>query len=482
MKRHNEIMFELKGDGKQPIFLDLAASIIREIERGRLKTGDTLPGTRALAQNLGVHRNTVDAAYQELIMQGWLVAEPSKGTFVSHDLPDIKSRGRKAQARKIIPPAEPDKAVPSLLRVLDGLPDVNLMPAAEIARAVRYALITPALMPNCGYSDPRGALSLRTALADHLTAERGLIVSPDNVLVTRGSQMGLFLTAASIIEPGDVIAVEEPGYPLAWKSFRATGAKVIGVPVDAHGIDVEKLEKLAISLPNLKAVYVTPHHQYPTTATLGAGRRLKLLDIARRHKLILIEDDYDHEYRFEGRPVLPLAARAERDLPVIYIGSLSKILSPTIRVGYVVARPDILMRMVDKREAIDLQGDLVLEQAMADLMEDGVLRRHTRKARRVYESRRDFLANELQRKLGDDVIFDIPAGGLALWVRLREGLSAETWSINAGRVGLGITPGLHYALNAARAPEAFRIGYASLDEKKLVQVVDLLARTRPKRR
>jgi GntR family transcriptional regulator/MocR family aminotransferase len=294
--------------------------------------------------------------------------------------------------------------------------------------------------------------------------------------------MGLFLAAAAMLQPGEAIAVEEPGYPLAWSAFRAAGARVIGVPLDMQGVDVASLAALAEREPTLKPLYVTPHHQYPTTVTLSAARRLRLLDIARRHRLTIIEDDYDHEYRFKGRPVLPLAARAEPDLQVIYIGSLSKLLAPAVRLGYAVARPEILSRMADRREAIDRQGDLPLEQALASVIEDGDLRRHARKARRIYAARRDFLASEIQRTLDGDITFDLPAGGLAIWLRLRAGLSAETWAVNAARNGLAISPGLPFALNAANAPEAFRFGYANLDIDELRRIVALLTRSRPAER
>lgn len=479
MKKRKDIVIELKGDLKQPIFLALARSIIGEIERGRLKPGDLLPGTRALAKSLQIHRNTVDAAFHELIMQGWAMSEPSRGTFVARDLPDVSPQRR----RKVDRTAQDRKrgAAPSLpmLRVCDGAPDPRIMPRAELARAFRTALSAPAFLADSDYGDPRGAAALRSALADYLAAERGLAASPDDLLVTRGSQMGLFLAASAIIEPGQAIAVEDPGYPYAWSAFQAAGANVIRVPVDACGIDVPRLAKLAEREPALKAVYVTPHHQYPTTVTLGAGRRLKLLDIARRHRLTIIEDDYDHEYRFDGRSVLPLAARAQPDLAVIYVGSLSKLLAPAVRVGYVVAAPSILARMADRRRVIDRQGDLPLEQALATLIEDGELRRHARKARRVYEGRRNFLAERIRSTLGTDLTFDLPAGGLAIWLRLPPHTSAEAWAAAAAGAGLSIAPGAHFSLGPANAPEAFRLGYAALDEKDLGRVVDLLGRTRP---
>ena len=151
--------------------------------------------------------------------------------------------------------------------------------------------------------------------------------------------MALYLAARAILTTGDAIAVEDPGSPLARAAFIAAGARVIRVPVDDHGLNLEALGRIIAQEPRLRAVYVTPHHQYPTTVTLGAARRLRLLDLAKAHNLTLIEDDYDHEYRFEGRPILPLAARARPDQPLIYIGSLSKVLSPMVRQGFGIAPP-----------------------------------------------------------------------------------------------------------------------------------------------
>lgn len=478
VKKRSDIAFELRGSGAQPIFLELAASIVREIERGRLKPDDVLPGTRSLAKSLKLHRNTVDAAFHELRMQGWVVSEPSRGTFVARDLPDIRPVVRRPSLSVSQRAESIDKAPPRLL-VSDGVPDARIMPRAELARAFRHALSIPTFHSSAGYGDPRGTLALRTALADYLARERGLAVSAADLLVTRGSQMGLYLAAAAIVETGEIIAVENPGYTLAWSAFRAAGAKVVGVPVDANGVDVDYLANLAAREPALRAIYVTPHHQYPTTVTLGAARRLKLLDVARNYGLTVIEDDYDHEYRYDGRPILPLATRAESGLRIIYVGSLSKLLAPAVRQGYVVATPSLLSRMADRREAIDRQGDVPLEKALASLIEDGELRRHARKARRVYEARRNLLAHEIRGHLGDQVEFDVPAGGLAIWLRMRPGLSAETWAANAERVGLSLSPGVRFALDTSETPEAFRIGYASLDEEDIRRVVALLARAKP---
>ena len=482
------VVIELIEDPARPLFINLAGSVIRDIERGRLKPGDRLPGTRALARTLGVHRNTVDAAYQELVLQGWLTAEASRGTFVARDLPDLGTQnwGARPAAARFASPLPQTRPAPPPMQFSDGAPDARLMPGLELARAFRRSLTGAELKSLPGYGDPRGAPSLRTALARYLSAERGLTVSADDILITRGSQMALFLAAAAL-NPGDAIAVEDPGYPLAWKAFRAAGARVVGAPVDAQGLDVERLEALLARDPTIRAVYVTPHHQFPTTVTLGAGRRLRLLEMARRHGLILIEDDYDHEYRFEGRPVLPLAARAlsqGRDQDrIIHIGSVSKLLSPVVRIGYATGAPDLIQTMTARREAIDRQGDLPLERALARLIDDGDLGRHARKARKIYEQRRDLLCAEIAARLDGTVAFDKPAGGLALWLRVNPDIDAAAWAAEAEQSGLILTHGRQLQLEpgpkGSPAANAFRIGFASLDETELVRAVDRLKAAQP---
>lgn len=480
MGKGTTLAIEVRPEDREPVFLALARTIIQEIERGRLKPGDPLPGTRALSRNLKLNRNTVDAAYHELAMQGWLVTEPSRGTFVATDLPDmaLHPRPQRPAAPAAKPAAAPQRGI---LRLSDGAPDVRLVPTTAFAQAFRRALASAAFISGGTYGDPRGNGKLRDALSSYLRDERGLTAASSEILVTRGSQMALFLAASAVADPGSLIAVERPGYPLAWSAFRAAGADVIGVPVDAGGIDVEALEKIARTNDRLRAIYVTPHHQYPTTVTMGVARRLRLLDVARRFGLVIIEDDYDNEYRFDGRPILPLAARAEDDLPIIYIGSLSKLLAPGIRLGYAVAAPQILIRMADRREALDRQGDLPLEHALADLIEDGTIKRHARKARRIYHARRDLMARLLQERLADDAQFALPAGGLAIWLRLNEGLSAETWAANAAKLGLSVMPGIHFDLETARPAEAFRLGFAGLDERELTRAIDIFEQSKPAR-
>lgn len=478
MSMRRELTLELIGDPARPVFLDLAESLIREIQRGRLRPGQILPGTRALSRTLGLHRNTVDAAYHELTMQGWLVARPSRGTFVAEDLPHIE-RADTAPLHEFMPHTPPQIPPSAMLMITDGTPDPRLMPRVELARAFRMVLTSSIFLSSSGYADSKGACALRAALAEEFLNARGLTVSADDILITHGSQMGLYLAASAALRPGDGIAVEDPGYPFAWASFRAGGARVIGIPVDEDGLDVDCLAEKVKLDPGIRAVYVTPHHHYPTTVTLGAGRRLRLLELARQHDLLIIEDDYDHDYRFDSAPVLPLAARAVAEQRLIHIGSLSKLTIPVLRLGYVIAPPDILNRMTELRKVIDRQGDVPLEQAMALLIRNGVLGRHARKARRIYAERRDFLLTEIVRRLGAAVTFATPAGGLAVWLIINPAIDAAAWAAAALDNGLQIEPGNRFSLEAGSDLNCFRFGYAHLDRSEIAKAIAIMAASLP---
>lgn len=487
------IQFDLSAPdtgSNRPLFVRLCDAIIAAITDGRLKPGDRLPGSRALAAELGLHRNTVDAAFREAVAQGWLTPQPSRGTFVTTTLPDSPHPAKHTPRHHPAPPPRPDPlpdllsdllAAP-LLHLSDGVPDPRLMPAADLARAFRRALLSGRDPYGDGYGDPRGLPQVRQALRRLLAADRGLPPDRYDLLMTRGSQMALYLAASAAVAPGGTIAVEDPGYPQAAAAFRAAGAVVVPVPVDDGGLDVAALDRLATAAGGaLQAVYVTPHHQYPTTVTLAADRRLHLLEVAARHGLSVIEDDYDHDYRFDGRPVLPLAARSQPGAgagtaPVIYVGSLSKVLAPTLRLGYAAAPPDLLRRMAERRDAIDRQGDSPLEAAVAALIRDGELARHARKARRIYQARRDHMIRRLEETFGPVLTIRPPAGGLALWATLTDGSDAGVWAGAARRLGLAVRPGASFCLDPATPPpQAFRIGFASLTEAEADRAVTLLA-------
>jgi GntR family transcriptional regulator/MocR family aminotransferase len=290
--------------------------------------------------------------------------------------------------------------------------------------------------------------------------------------------MALGLVARALAGEGGTIAVEAIGYPSAWAAFTSARARLVSIPVDARGLDVEALAAVA-RRERIHAVYVTPHHQYPTTVTLAPGRRSALLDLARRERFAVIEDDYDHELHYEGRPVLPLASTDVHG-SVIYVGSLSKVLAPGLRLGYVVAPTPLIERLARERFVVDRQGDHVGERAAAELIEDGTVMRHVRKMRRVYSGRRDRLIELLEGALGDRVEVTRPSGGMALWVRVRLAPSkVVAWEERALAQGVAFVAGERLTFDRRPIPFA-RIGFAPLDDDEAREAVARLARAFPR--
>jgi GntR family transcriptional regulator / MocR family aminotransferase len=478
-----EVSFALERLGGIPLFQQIASAITKDIKRGRLRPGDALPGTRSLARALSVQRMTVMAAFDELVAEGWIVNQPARGAFVSNDLPDIKPQrftpeelpGRMASRTAFDLLSAPDPELPihvprGGLLFAPSRPDVRLAPGKILGRAVRRAMSTrPELL---SYANPEGHPRLRRAIAEMLVSTRGLAVGPENICITRGSQMALSLIAGSVLRPGDVVAVEELGYRSAWEAFRQTGAKLIGVPLDKDGLQVQALERALKSYP-VRAVYVTPHHQFPTTVTMSAGRRLKLLDLARAHRVAIIEDDYDHEFHYDGRPVLPLAS-ADRFGAVVYVGTFSKVLAPALRIGYVAAPVPLIERIAAHRSHFDTQGDQVLEYVVGGLLEEGEIQRHIRRVRREYRLRRDTLVEALRKHLGHRLSFEVPAGGIALWVHANGGVNVDEWAVSAIKEGVVVVPGRTYAFDGHSKP-FLRLGFASLDSRELQEGVRRLA-------
>lgn len=475
------LALELGPPSEGGVAVRIAAAIRREILRGRLQADQRLPGSRTLARQLGVNRNTVNAAYDALDAEGWIQTEPARGRRVaapgSRDRPVRRDDGPRATMPGRLgfalgeptgPVREPGPALPFDLG--GGLPDVRLTPWDGLARAHRRVLRRHATR-LLDYGPVEGDPALREQLARMLADARGLACTGADVFVTRGSQMALWLVAAAIVRPGDRIAVEAFGYRPAWDALRAQGAELVPVPVDDEGLDVARLAELLEAGP-LRAVYLTPHHQYPTTVALGGPRRLALLDLARIHRLAIIEDDYDHEFHYEGPPVLPLAT-LDHGGHVIYVGTLSKVLAPGLRIGYVVAPSPLLRRMAALRMAVDRQGALSLEAAVAELMEDGELQRHVWRTRRSYLARRDALVEALRRQLGERLIIRPPPGGLALWAGV-EGLDVDDWAERARALGVRIRPARGFAFDGRGRPFV-RLGFARHDEDELRIAVRRLA-------
>ncbi len=446
-----------------PLFKRISESVVQEIRRGRLSAGTRLPSSRKLAESLSVHRNTVLAAYEELESQGYIETISKKGTFVAADLPLVSERrvaraerGCLTKLRLAKPaPAYPSYEIPpGMYALVGGLPDLRQVPTSILARGYRSALRarSATLDYNGVYGEPR----FLRVFGRYLAETRGVVPSDDGLLVTRGSQQALHLAARALARPGSVIAIERAGYPPAWAGFKMAGAELRTVRTDDEGLVVSDLRRLCEER-DVAAVYVTPHHQYPTTVTLSARRRLSLLKLAERHRFVIIEDDYDHEYHFESRPVLPLASQDVAGV-VLHIGTLSKVFAPGLRLGYAVGQPALIESMARSRAYIDRQGDHVTELALAFLIEDGELGAHIRRMHRIYRERREALFSSLERHV-PELVFQRPSGGLALWARLDRGGSALEICNRAERCGVLVHPAARFFVDGRDRPY-LRLGYA----------------------
>jgi GntR family transcriptional regulator/MocR family aminotransferase len=465
------------------VYLQIAQQIIDEIQRGRLAPSAAMPGTRELAENLHVNRKTIVLAYEELIAQGWLTTESRRGTFVSAKLPhfspphqinkDLKKSENEIPAPVLAKYASTIEAenTTHLIDFNDGIPDTRLIPFETISKAFRHALIEPIRTNKLGYGDPKGMLNLRRGIAEMLNMERGLNVDIENICIARGSQMGIFLAARVLAKPTEYVVVENLSYPPAREAFRSCGAKILTVGLDQNGINVNELEALCKKYP-VSAIYVTPHHQFPTTVMMTAERRLKLLMLAEQYDFVIVEDDYDHEFHFHHHPVFPLASTNHAGR-VIYVGSLSKVLAPGLRVGYLVASKEIIDKCASEVMLIDRQGNSVTELAVAALLESGEIKRHIRRTLKVYNERRNVLINLLQNELGEYVNFDSPNGGLAIWLRLNDGIEINNLVKNALLEKVKVLPGSLFSESDTNI-NGIRLGFGSLNVNELTTGVHRL--------
>ena len=475
-----------RGSGTA-VYLQIAYAIMDEVRRGRLAPGDALPGTRELAEGLSVSRKTIVLAYDELNTQGWVYSELKRGTFVSKSLPNLTTplpiildntlEERPAAPALGFARAAPDLPIQrtdnDLLTLDDGSPDTRIAPMHEFGRAYRRALVASARLNRLGYGDPRGLPRLRQAIATMLNLDRGLSTTADHICMVRGSQMGIFLASRVFSGPGDVVVMEQLSYPPACEAFRAAGAEVVAVGLDAQGIKLDELEAVC-RRRRVKAIYVTPHHQFPTTVLLPPERRMRLLLLAEQFGFTIIEDDYDHEFHFTHQPMLPLAS-ADRWDKVVYIGSMSKLLSPSIRVGYVAAPVSVIERLALEVALVDRQGDPATETAIAEMIEAGDIKRHTRRALKIYGERRRIFSDLLRERLSDQIRFRLPDGGLAIWAEVAASTNLAQVCAQALKIGLRFYPGSAFAMDGGAVAGA-RLGFARLNPDELERAVDRLRR------
>lgn len=464
-----------------PVYMQIIQALIRDIESGRLTSGAFLPSTRELATALGVNRKTVVLAYEDLIAQGWLESAGTRGTMVSLSLPERRNDALRPSATgastkadfTFLPPPERPLALPAGMgpKLDEGTPDGRLFPAELLSRAYRSAVQRAARGNRLQYRDPKGSLMLRENIAVMLKSERGLNVTSDNICITRGSQHGIFLAIQALTLPGDAVAVEELTYEPAVAAIQSRGARVVSIGIDQGGIELDELEE-ACRRHSIRAVFLTPHHQFPTTIALRPERRLRLLEMARQFGFAIIEDDYDHEFHFHSQPLLPMASYAPEK--VVYIGSLSKLLLPALRIGYVAAPVEAVEALAHLISLSDGMGNTLTEEAAAELIESGEVRRHARKARQIYADRRATFAASLEHHLDGLAEYCVPDGGLAFWLSFRDGALLDRLEEKALQRGVRFASSRSF-MTRPTAPRGLRFGFASMTPGEADKALSLFA-------
>jgi GntR family transcriptional regulator/MocR family aminotransferase len=474
-------------DRKSPVtlYIQVCNVFIALITKGTLQPSDTLPSSRVLAELIGINRNTVKLAYEELISQGWAESLGRKGVFVISKLPILsKTKLPETSKDKNNSPRQAfqwtnnfENATPSenlqktTLAIDDGFPDVRLAPIDQLMREYRSLSRKFYGRNFLKYGSAKGSEHLRASICSYLSTSRGLGVSAENIVITKGSQMGIYLAAQLLLEHSDTIAVGTSNYGFADDTFRHAGANLLRIPVDGKGMDVDHLEAV-LRKKKIKAVYIVPHHHFPTTVTMSMERRLKLLDLAKAHRFAIIEDDYDFDFHYENKPYLPLAS-IDHNQSVIYIGSISKTFAPALRIGFMVGPPAFVEAAASLRQLIDKQGDTPLEEAFAVLFDNGEMDRHFRKSLKIYKQRRNMFCEILQSDFSDVIEFKTPEGGLAVWSNFDKKIDLIKMSESASKKGLYIGNGSFYK-NESFITNALRMGFASLDENKMTEALGIL--------
>jgi GntR family transcriptional regulator/MocR family aminotransferase len=403
----------------------LADTFRNAIKGGVLRPADVLPSSRELATKYKMSRHTVMNALQTLQSEGWIEAHEKKHYAVTTTLPDKflipevnNSAGQSKQINISIPNKidiadyVPDRHYKHAF--LSGFPDIRLFPMTSFKSSLYDNLMKT---ERLDYGDPKGLPELRSEVGAYLRRVRG--VKDRDIVITNGSQEAIFLLSQIFLQDGDCVAVEALGYPPAIEAIKFSGARIVPIAIDSEGMVMEDLEQ-KIKKHKIKMIYTTPLHQYPTTITLNAARRLKLYEIAVKHKIVILEDDYDHEFHYNTTPVAPLASFDPAGI-ICYISTFSKILFPSARVGFM-AVPETVAREVAKLKRItSRQNEHLTQGAIAQWMKNGEFEKHLRKMRRIYHERKDSIMEDLNHfRKNKEISWIEPEGGMALWMNINQ--------------------------------------------------------------
>jgi GntR family transcriptional regulator / MocR family aminotransferase len=471
----------------EPVHRQLEGFLRGLIDAGRLAERTKLPATRELAASLGLSRTTVSRAYDGLVASGALTAHVGQGTFVA-----ARSRARSAEptgampagrgfawsglfalrARMLAPPPGallPKGHPPVRFDFRGGQVATDALPVDEVRRAFSRAIARqlPALATH---HDPFGWAPLRREIASYLVS-RGIECRADDVAVVNGAQQAIDVAAHALLDPGDTVVMEQPGYFGAALAFTACQSNLVGVAVDEEGLECDALARV-LQARRVKLVYTTPAAQCPTGVVMSEQRRRALLSLADEHQIPVLEDDYDSELRFRGPPV-PALKTLDRAGQVIYAGTFSKVLFPALRIGFVVAARPLLEKMVLARASSDFSTAAVPQAALAALLRSGVLARHLRRMRRLYADRQRVMLEALARHMPDGCRWTAPPGGHTLWLRLPPAADPDRVFHDAVAEGIAYTRGELFHFDG-RGSDCFDLSFANLPAPRIAEGVALL--------
>jgi GntR family transcriptional regulator / MocR family aminotransferase len=467
----------LELDGAGPRYAQITRALLSQIDTGLLTPGARVPGTRELARELACSRNVVLLAYEQLVLEGYLVGRSKAGTFVSADLPRASASRARTQGGAPRSPslsaggralANLSSEARPIITGAKGLA-INFMygtcaPDEHLVSRLRASLASAIRARAFGYIDPAGDAGLRAQVSERLRGARGIVRSPEQIIITTGTQQAVDICARLLVGKGDGVVVEDPGYSAVRALFAAAGGTLIPVPVDRHGLDPAALPD---DRRNVRVVYVTPSHQFPTGAVMSASRRYSLLAWAKQRGSCIIEDDYDGELRYIGRPIKALAALDGAD-HVIYCSTVSKSLFPSLRLGYLAVPEWLTADAIAAKWLSDLGGSALVQQTVCDLMATGEYDRHLSRMRRRYSARRETLTRELRLHLRSEIEIDGDGVGLHLVVWMPNLTHAQVDALVAAceRRGIGVYSIARHALAPLRRAGVM-LGYGLLDESQV---------------
>lgn len=479
-----ESFIEIDRNSETSIYMQIANQLINAIQRGFLPYGTKLPGTRAFCEILDIHRNTAVAVYDELSAQGWVESLPNKGTFIIGENQEKPVQVKDFEKNSLQNYPETTGFSFKTSNILDnpfehsdceyvfndGVPDIRLTQIGQHSRFYSSILKRKSNQKMLGHYNQDGSEFFKEHLSHYLNLSRGLPISKNNLLITRSTEMSIYIVSEILLSAGDTVLVGALSYFSVNMIFQKSGVHIVSLPIDEEGIIVEHVRE-ACKKRQIRMLYLTPHHHYPTTVALSAQRRLELLDLAHEYGFIILEDDYDYEFHYDKSPILPLASADTKGM-VIYIGSFGKSLAPGFRTGFIVAPENLMAEMRKYLGIIDRQGDILMERALGEMIEEGEIHRYLKKSLKVYQERRNYFAELLKENLDKLIEFQKPSGGLAFWLEWKTPINLMQLSRNCAQNNLFIPKTLLYQ---TKDLTAMRLGFGSLNFEEMEKSIEILS-------